>query len=218
MTMRIGILGTGDVGQRLGSGFLSRGHEVKMGTRDPLGNEKARGWADRGGPKASVGTFSEAAIFGEVIVVATLWSGTHSALELAGIGNLKGKVVMDVTNPLVFIEGQPPKLALGHTDSGGEQVQRWLPGARVVKVFNTVGNAHMVDPKFPGGPPDMFVCGDDPEAKALAGKICESFGWPPVIDIGGMEGARLLEPLCILWVRYGLMHNSWNHAFKLLRK
>ncbi|MGZ5428166.1 MAG: NADPH-dependent F420 reductase, partial [Thermoanaerobaculia bacterium] len=99
----------------------------------------------------------------------------------------------------------------------GEQVQRWLPGARVVKVFNTVGNAHMVDPKFPGGPPDMFLCGNDEVARKTAVEICRAFGWN-VIDLGGLDGARLLEPMCILWVKFGILSGSWNHAFKLLRK
>jgi 8-hydroxy-5-deazaflavin:NADPH oxidoreductase len=124
---------------------------------------------------------------------------------------------MDVTNPLDF-SGGGPGLALGHTDSGGEQVQRWLAEARVVKAFNIVGNAHMFRPQFPGGPPDIFICGNDEAAKKTVAQIVTEFGWPPAIDIGGIEGARLLEPLCILWVLYGSRAGSWNHAFKLLRK
>ena len=158
--MNVGILGSGDVGQALGNGFVSRGHSVKLGARE-AGNEKTAAWAAKHPGKGSAGTFREAAAFGEMLVLATHWSGTENALSLAGSENFKGKVVLDVTNPLVFEPGQPPRLALGHTDSGGEQVQRWLPEARVVKVFNSVGNAHMVDPKFPGGPPTMFLCGND---------------------------------------------------------
>jgi predicted dinucleotide-binding enzyme len=214
--MKVGILGSGEVGQALGDGFVSRGHDVKLGAREAT-NEKITKWAAKHGKKASAGTFRDAAAFGEIVVVATLWSGTESALRLAGIENFKGKVVFDVTNPLLFEPNQPPKLALGHTDSGGEQVQRWLPGARVVKVFNIVGNKHMVDPKFPGGPPTMFLCGNDPSARAAAADVCKAFGWETV-DLGGIEGARLLEPMCILWVQYGAVTNSWNHAFKLLRK
>jgi len=214
--MKVGILGSGEVGQALGDGFVSRGHDVKLGARE-AGNEKTTKWAAKHGAKGSAGTFRDAAAFGEVHVLATLWSGTEAALRLAGIENFKGKVVLDVTNPLVLEPNQPPKLALGHTDSGGEQIQRWLPGARVVKVFNTVGNAHMVDPKFPGGPPDMFLCGNDAAARAAAGEICRAFGWN-AIDVGGLEGSRLLEPMCILWVKYGILSGSWNHAFKLLRK
>ena len=106
---------------------------------------------------------------------------------------------------------------LGHTDSGGEQVQRWLPGVNVVKAFNIVGHAHMVEPAFPGGPPDMFIAGNDADAKNTVTEILTAFGWS-TIDAGGIEGARLLEPLCILWVGYGLATGTWNHAFKLLRK
>ena len=214
--MRVGILGSGDVGQALGNGFVSRGHIVKLGARAAR-NEKAAAWAAKHPGKASAGTFKDAATFGETLVVATLWSGTENALSLAGKENFKGKVILDVTNPLVIESGKPPRLALGHTDSGGEQVQRWLPGARVVKVFNTVGNAHMVDPKFRGGPPSMFLCGNDAAARAAVTDVCRAFGWDP-IDLGGLDGARLLEPLCILWVKYGASSGTWNHAFKLLRK
>lgn len=214
--MNIGILGSGGVGQALGDGFVSRGHSVVLGAREKT-NEKAAAWAAKHPGKGTAGTFRDAAAFGETLVLATLWSGTENALSLAGKENFKGKVVLDVTNPLVFEPGKPPRLALGHTDSGGEQVQRWLPEARVVKVFNTVGNAHMVDPKFPGGPPTMFLCGNDGAARAAVTGVCTAFGWETV-DLGGIEGARLLEPLCILWVNYGAASGTWNHAFKLLRK
>ncbi len=215
--MKIGILGTGVVGQALGTGFAHRGHEVKMGSRDPR-NPKALSWVTQAGRNTSAGTFADAAAYGEILVLATLWTATQEVIRQAGPKNFAGKVVMDVTNPLLFGgQGEPPRLALGHTDSGGEQVQRWLPGARVVKVFNTVGAAHMIDPQFPGGPPDMFLCGNDAAAKKTVSDICQSFGWP-AIDIGGIEGARLLEPMCILWVVYGARTGSWNHAFKLLRK
>lgn len=211
---RVGILGSGTVGQTLGGGFVGLGCEVKIGSREP---EKLAGWAKEQGAKASAGTFAEAAAFGEIVVVATLWSGTEHALQLAGSANFAGKVVIDVTNPLVFEPGKPPRLALGTNDSGGEQVQRWLPEARVVKAFNTVGAPHMIHPRFPDGPPDMFYCGNDDAAKETVKEICEAFGWGTV-DAGGIEGARELEPMCILWVGYGARTGTWNHAFKLLRK
>ena len=214
--MRIGIFGTGDVGRALGRGFAMLGHEVKMGSRD-ANNEKAKAWASEVGKLASTGTFSDAAEFAEMAVLATLWSGTENVLRLAGARHLAGKVLIDATNPLVFAPGAPPALALGHTDSGGEQVQRWAPEARVVKAFNTVGHAHMVRPQFPGGPPDMFICGNDAAAKAGVTSILTGFGWN-TIDIGGIDGSRLLEPMCVLWVLYGIRTNTWNHAFKLLRK
>lgn len=215
--MKVGIMGTGDVGRALGSGFVRYGHEALMGSRSAA-NEKAVAWARAAGPKARAGTFADAAAFGDVVLLATLWTGTKSAIDMAGgAAAFAGKVVMDATNPLDFSQGMPPRLALGHTDSGGEQVQRWLPDAKVVKVYNTVGNAHMVDPQFPGGPPDMFICGNDGGAKATVTEICRQFGWP-TIDLGGIEGSRWLEPLCILWVVHGIRTNNWNHAFKLLRK
>ncbi len=212
--MKIGILGSGDVGKALGRGFVSRGHEVKIGSRDP---KKLEGWVKETGAKASAGTFAEAAKFGDLVVLATLWSGTESAIGLAGKESFKGKIVIDATNPLQMNPNGPPSLAVGHTDSGGEQVQRWLPDAKVVKCFNIVGNAHMVDPSFPGGPPDMFIAGNDADAKAKVSEICKSFGWP-TIDMGGIEGARLLEPMCIAWVLYAIKNKTWNHAFKMLRK
>jgi predicted dinucleotide-binding enzyme len=210
--MKVGVLGSGDVGKTLGAGFAGLGHEVKIGSRDP---GKLTDWVEKTGPKASAGTFAEAAAFGEVVVLSTLWTGTEHAIQLADVKNFGGKVVIDTINPLAFDGG--PHLAIGHTDSAGEQVQRWLPGARVVKAFNIVGYAHMVHPDFPGGPPDMFICGNDDGAKQTVTGILKDFGWP-AIDIGGIEGARLLEPLCILWVGYGIRTGTWNHAFKLLRK
>lgn len=211
---KVGILGTGEVGRSLARGFISRGYSVMLGSRD-ADSDKVRDLACDTG--ARTGTFEDAAIFGDIVVLSTLWSGTENALRLAGTKNLAGKIVIDTTNPLVFAPNAPPALTLGHTDSGGEQVQRWLPDARVVKCFNTVGHAHMVDPQFPGGPPDMFLCGNDAGAKTIVSEICRELGWPTV-DIGGIEGSRLLEPLCILWVSYGIRNNSWNHAFKMLRK
>lgn len=214
--MRIGIFGTGDVGRALGKGFAKLGHQVKMGSRD-ANNPKAKAWASETGSGASAGSFADAAQFAEIAVLATLWSGTENALRLAGAQNLAGKVLIDATNPLNFNPPAPPTLALGHTDSGGEQVQRWVPSARVVKAFNIVGNAHMFKPQFPSGPPDMFICGNDGDAKKAVTDLLTAFGWN-TIDIGGIEGARLLEPICVLWVLYGLRTNTWNHAFKLLRK
>jgi predicted dinucleotide-binding enzyme len=212
---RIGILGSGSVGKALGVGFLGLGSEVKIGSREP---EKLAGWVGEQGDRASAGTFAEAAAFGEILVVATLWSGTEHALRLADPKNFAGKVVIDVTNPLDAVEpGKPPRLAVANTDSAGEQVQRWLPGARVVKAFNTVGAALMVQPQFSGGPPDMFLCGDDEAAKKTVSEICTAFGWGTV-DLGGITSARATEPLCILWVGYGIKTNTWHHAFKLLRK
>lgn len=214
--MKIGILGTGNVGKALGNGFIALGHEVKMGSRDAQ-NEKALSWASTSGINASAGTFAEAAEFGDVIVLALNWPGSENAIRLAGPENFAGKVVIDAINPLIFEPAKGPALGIGHTDSAGEQAQRWLPSAHVVKAFNIIGYAHMFKPDFPCGPPDMFICGNDAAAKQTVTGILKDFGWP-AIDIGGIEGSRLLEPMCVLWVGYAFKTGSGNHAFKLLRK
>jgi 8-hydroxy-5-deazaflavin:NADPH oxidoreductase len=214
--MKVSVLGSGGVGQDLGMGFVGRGHEVKMGSRDP-GKEEIKAWLAKAGTRASAGTFGESAAFGEMAVLATAWSGTENALRLAGPANFAGKVVIDVTNPLLFRPNALPELAVAGDDSAGEQVQRWLPGAKVVKAFNAVNHAHMVMPSFPGGPPDMFLCGDDAEAKALVAGICRDFGWG-VIDMGRLDAARLIEPLAMIYIRNAIMTGNWNCAFKLLKK
>ncbi len=215
--MKIGVLGTGDVGKTLANAFLATGHQVMMGSRE-ASNEKALAWAKAAGAgaAASVGTFADAAKFAEVAVLALSWNGAENALKLAGAENLTGKVVIDAINPLTS-GPRGLELAIGHTDSAGEQVQRWLPGGRVVKAFNSVGYAQMFKPAFPDGPPDMFICGDDDAAKKTVTDILMSFGWS-TIDVGGIEGARLLEPLCILWINYAIRSQSYSHAFRLLRK
>jgi predicted dinucleotide-binding enzyme len=214
--MRVGILGTGDVGKALGKGFVTLGDDVKMGSREAK-NEKALAWAREMGAKASVGTFAEAAAFGEIVVLATLGVANESALKLAGPENLRGKVVIDTTNPLDFTAGVPPKLAVTGNDSGGERVQRLLLDAHVVKAFNTVGNAFMFRPSFPGGPPDMFFCGNNDDAKQKVVAILRDFGWG-IVDVGGIESSRYLEAMCMVWVLSGIHTNSWTHAFKLLKK
>jgi predicted dinucleotide-binding enzyme len=213
--MKVGILGTGDVGQALGKGFVASGHEAMLGARS-AGNEKAIAWAKAAGPKAKTGTFAEAAAFGEVVVLATLGVANESALKLAGHDNLRGKVLIDATNPLDFSSGGP-KLAIVGNDSAGEQVQRLVPAAHVVKAFNTVGNANFYEPSLPGGPPDMFYCGNDEAAKKKVDGILKEFGWGTV-DLGGIESSRYLEAMCIAWCIYGVKTGTWTHAFKLLRK
>jgi predicted dinucleotide-binding enzyme len=214
--MKVGILGSGGVGQALGKGFADLGHDVKLGTRDP-NQEKVKMWLAKTGPRVSAGSFAEAAAFGEILILATSWSGTESAIRLAEKKNVAGKVVIDVTNPLKIAPGGPPTLALGHTDSGCEQVQRWLAESHVVKAFNIIGNTFMVNPQFPGGPPDMFICGNDARAKQKVTEILTAFGWS-TIDLGGIESSRYLEPLAMVWITYGFRTNTWTHAIKLLRK
>ena len=206
--MRIGILGSGGVGQSLAAGFVRRGHDVRLGTRRPT---------DRAVKAGTPATYAETAKHAELALLCTPWSGTEHALGLAGADHLAGKVVIDVTNPLETSGGRP-RLALGHRDSGGERVQARLPRSHVVKCFNIINQAYMVDPEFPGGPPDMFLCGNDAAAKQTVTEICHAFGWPSVIDVGGIEGARLLEPLAMLWIECAIRRSSGDHAWKLLRK
>jgi 8-hydroxy-5-deazaflavin:NADPH oxidoreductase len=216
--MKIGILGSGDVGRRLADGFIELGYIVKIGSRNPY-QEKITEWmAKHDRAKVSSGTFAEAASFGELDLIATSWAGTVDAIKMADAKNLVGKVVVDVTNPLDFSKGMPPRLAIGHTDSAGETVQHMLPDSKVVKAFNIVGNPHFIHPDFPGGPPTMFICGNDDQAKkTVIDNILTKFGWES-IDIGGIEGARLLEPLAFLWIMHYFRTGNVNHAFKLLRK
>ena len=215
--MRVGILGSGDVGQTLGSGLIRLGHEVKIGSRDPQ-SAKLNAWLASAGEGASTGTFAEAASFGELVILAVAWPGTENAIRLAKAQNFAGKTVIDTTNPLLFTSaGLPPELAIGHTKSAGEQVQQWLPQSRVVKAFNSIGSAHMVHPAFPGGPPDMPICGNDAGAKKIVSDLLASLGWN-VIDLGNIENSRYLEPLAMVWIAYGFRSGSWGHVFKLLRK
>lgn len=212
---RIAVIGSGVVGQVLADGFLSRGHEVMRGSRDPA---KLADWRARAGVKASAGTFAEAARFGETIVLAVKGDGAESALDLCGADALAGKTVIDTTNP---IAAQPPvngvlRFFTTHDESLMERLQRRFPAARLVKAFSCVGNALMVDPRLPGGPPTMFICGNDDAAKAEVRAILDAFGWETA-DMGRAEAARAIEPLCILWCIPGFTQGSWTHAFKLLR-
>jgi len=214
--MRIGILGTGEVGAALGKGFITLGHDARMGSRNAA-SAKARAWAEQMGSKASIGTFADAASFGEIVVLATLGVASEDALRAAGPERMRAKVIIDATNPLEFAHGMPPKLAVFGNDSGGERVQRMVAEAHVVKAFNTVGSPHMFRPSFPGGPPDMFICGNSRSAKEKVAGLLTDFGWGTV-DVGSIESSRYLEAMCLVWVLHGAQTNSWNHAFKLLKK
>ena len=215
--MKIGVLGTGDVGKALGKGFAALGHEVKMGSRSAT-NEKALACAKEIGSKGSAGTFADAASFGEIVVLATLGIANEEVLRSAGVERFRGKIVIDATNPLDFSGGVPPKHAVAGNDSGGERVQKLLPDAHVVKAFNTVGNAFMFRPEFPGGPPDMFIAGNSEDAKKKVAGILKEFGWGAVHDLGGIESSRYLEAMCMIWVLSAIRGGNWNQAFKLLRK
>ena len=189
---RVGVLGSGEVGRRLAAGFAGRGHHVLIGSRDP-GKPELREWLSGEGAGVEAGTFAE-----------------------AGAKGFSGKVVIDAMNPLDFSGGFPPKLSITGEDSLGERVQRALPDAKVVKAFNTIGNPYFVDPSFSESQPTMLIAGDDEDAKRTVGDALADFGWPDPVDIGGIEGSRELEAICIAWVKIGGARGSWDHGFKLL--
>jgi predicted dinucleotide-binding enzyme len=212
--MRIGVLGSGEVARALADGFVRHGDDVMLGTRDTT---KLVDWADELGAQA--GSFADAAAFGEVVVLAVRGSVAAAVLEAAETDNLAGKPVIDATNPLADRPAEGGVIAY-YTDldrSLMEQLQEQVPDAHLVKAFNQVGNQHMVDPAFEGGPPTMFICGDDADAKRVVTGILERFGWD-VADLGGVQAARAIEPLCMLWCIPGLVEGRWDHAFKLLRQ
>jgi 8-hydroxy-5-deazaflavin:NADPH oxidoreductase len=212
--MRIGVLGTGTVGGRLGSKLVALGNEVKMGSRT-AGNAKAAEWAKANGPRASAGTFADAAKFGEVVFNCTAGAVSLEALKQAGAKNLAGKVLVDVGNPLDFSKGMPPTLTVCNTDSLGEQIQRAFPDAKVVKALNTMGNELMVDPGLVPGEHDTFLCGNDPQAKVV--EILRAFGWKTPIDVGDITGARGLEMMLPVWVRLMGTLKTRNFNFKIAK-
>jgi 8-hydroxy-5-deazaflavin:NADPH oxidoreductase len=213
--MKVGVLGSGDVAKALAAGFIKHGHETMVGTRDTA---KLAEWV-RANPKAATGSFSEAAAFGEVVVLAVKGSVAADVLRAAGSKNLDGKLVMDATNP---IADAPPtngvlKFFTTFDESLMERLQREFPGVHFVKAFNSVGNGQMVNPQYKGGRPTMFICGNDDGAKVIAVQILEQFGWETA-DMGKVESARAIEPLCMLWCSLGFTKNEWTHAFKLLHQ
>lgn len=212
---KIAVIGSGAVGQTLADGFLKHGHAVMRASREP---GKLESWKKGAGERASTGTFAEAARFGDVVVLAVKGTAAEEAVELAGVDALAGKLVIDTTNP---IANAPPENGVlsfftGPNESLMERLQKKAPGAHLVKAFSCVGNVLMVNPQLPGGPPTMFICGNDARAREKTGAILKVFGWD-VADMGVAAAARAIEPLCMLWCIPGMTQNSWMHAFKLLR-
>ncbi len=211
---KIGIIGSGVVAKTLGSGFIKHGYEVMLGTSDA---GKLADWKNNSG--GSVGTFAEAAAFGELLVLAVKGAHAESALNRAGLQNLAGKTILDATNP-IDEKSAPEKGVLkfftDYNSSLMEQLQNVASDAHFVKAFSCVGSALMVDPKLQGGPPSMFICGNNDAAKQEATELLQKIGWE-VEDMGAAEAARAIEPLCILWCIPGFLKNQWMHAFKLLR-
>lgn len=215
--MKIAVLGTGGVGETIGSKLVQLGHEVMMGSRS-ASHEKGLAWVKATGQKATLGTFADAASFGELSFNCTSGFGSVSALESAAAG-LKGKLLIDVSNPLDFSKGFPPTLFAGNTDSLGEQAQRALPESKVVKALNHVTASLMVDAKrVAGGDHDALICGNDAAAKAQVTKILkEWFGWQSVIDLGDIAQARGMESYLALWVRlFGAIHTP-DFNIKVMR-
>jgi predicted dinucleotide-binding enzyme len=209
--MKVGILGSGDVGKTLAAGFLKHGHAVTIGTRTP---DKLAEWGQKN-PRGQIGGFDDAGKFAELIVLAVKGTVARDALFAAGAGNLNGKIVIDATNP---IADAPPvngvlKFFTDLNESQMEVLQREFADARFVKAFNSVGAACMVNPQF-SGTPTMFICGNDDAAKKAVAGILAQFGWETA-DMGKVEAARAIEPLCMLWCIPGFLRNDWFHAFKM---
>lgn len=198
--MRIGVLGTGVVGQTLAGKLVELGHEVKLGSRSAT-NEKAAKWVGERGARASQGTFADAAAFGEIVFNCTSGDVSLAALGAAGAANLAGKPLVDVANPLDFSTGRPPSLFVCNTDSLAEKIQATFPDARVVKALNTMNADVMVNPSLVPGPHDVFICGNDAAAKVVASELLRSFGWKNIIDLGDLTGARGMEMILPVWLR-----------------
>jgi predicted dinucleotide-binding enzyme len=208
---RVGVIGSGAVGRALAAGFAARGHEVTIGTRDPEDNDDLQAWAAQH-DNVAIGHFAAAAETGEVVVLATRGTAVEQAIATAGAQHFAGKLVIDATNPLAPGPAGAPGLAVGHTDSGGETVQRALPEAHVVKCFNTVNNRLMVNPGLAGGRQPMFIAGNDAAAKTTVTELLDDFGWD-AFDVGPIEQSRQLESLVLLWVAVGQARGAWDHAF-----
>jgi predicted dinucleotide-binding enzyme len=213
--MKVGVLGSGDVAKTLAGGFLKHGHKVMLGSRTPA---KLLDWAKQN-PQGTVGTFAETAKFGELVVLAVKGAVAEEAIRAAGPSNLAGKPLVDATNP---IADAPPvngvlKFFTNLDDSLMERLQREFPEIHFVKAFNSVGHTLMINPQFKGGKPTMFICGNHDSAKTTVRTILDQFGWETA-DMGKVEAARAIEPLCMLWLIPGFLRNEWSHAFKLLRQ
>ncbi|MCP4398489.1 MAG: NAD(P)-binding domain-containing protein [bacterium] len=213
--MKIGIIGSGIVGKALAAGFIKYEYEVMVGSRDP---GKLAAWKNEISERLQTGDFAETASFGDIIVLATKGTAAEAAIELAGISSLTGKVVIDTTNPIADAEPVNGVLTFftGPNRSLLEKLQSLAPEAHFVKAFNSVGSAFMVDPQFGREKPSMFICGNDDAAKKQVHGILDRFGWD-IEDMGMMEAARAIEPLCMLWCIPGFRENRWTHAFKLLK-
>lgn len=212
-TLKIGVIGSGQVARVLASGFLKHGHQVMVGSRDP---KKLDDWKSKA-PGGQTGSFADAASFGDVIVLAAKGTAAEDIVKSMA-DKLDNKIVIDATNPIAEV---PPvngvlQFFTSLNDSLMERLQKLAPKARFVKAFNSVGNSLMINPTLPSGKPSMFICGNDDAAKRTVTEILDQFGWES-LDFGKVESARAIEPLCMLWCIPGFLRNEWTHAFKLVR-
>lgn len=217
MTIKtVAVLGSGSVGQVLADGFLKHGYAVMRGSREP---SKLAEWKSKAGANASIGTFEEAAKYGQVLVLAVKGTAAEAVIQGLSADAVKGKTILDATNPIA--EAPPTNGVLtfftGPNDSLMERLQKIAPDANFVKAFSSVGNAMMINPDYNGVRPTMMICGNSDSAKAEATTILNQFGWDSE-DMGAVESARAVEPLCMLWCTLGFRKNQWTHAFKLLKK
>jgi predicted dinucleotide-binding enzyme len=217
--MRVGVLGTGIVGHTLASKLTELGHHVRMGSRR-AGGEKASAWAASAGARGSEGSFADAASYGDLVIVATAGAHVLDVLRAAGSGNLAGKVLIDVSNPLDFSAGFPPTLSVCNSDSVGEHVQREFPDARVVKTLNTVNAGVMVNPGMIPGGSNIFVSGNDAAAKREVRSLLGEIGWPDkdIVDLGDITTARGPEMYLALWVRLMGPMGSGHFNIRLVRE
>jgi len=216
--MKIGIIGTGIVGRTLATGFLQLGHDVLLGTRNVQKEEVKKYLVENS--RALAGSFNDAAKFGDLIVLAVAGRIAKDAIDMTEKKNFSGKTIIDTTNPISQEPAQNGvlKYFTAQNDSLGEQIQKWLPDAHVVKCFNSVGNVFMTNGnQFGNILPTMFICGNNPEAKEKVTDILTAFNWETE-DCGMIEASRAIESLCVLWCIPGFLHNKWMHAFKILRK
>ncbi|MFL5764287.1 MAG: NADPH-dependent F420 reductase [Bacteroidia bacterium] len=215
---KIAILGTGMVGSTIGSKMIQLGYSVMMGSRTDS-NEKARAWVEQNGASASTGTFSDAAQFGEVIFICAKGEITLEMLRTAGPQHFAGKTVIDISNPLDFSKGMPPRLIpeLCNTNSLGEEVQKLLPKANVVKTLNIVNCLVMVDAAKSGGEPSMFMSGNNAETKEEVKAILQQFGWKDIIDLGDITTARGTEMMLPIWLRTWMATGAGHLAFKVVK-
>lgn len=214
--MKIGVIGGNEAGQDIAAGLVELGHDVMLGGH--VGDLDLKAWAKKiPEHKGKIGTTTEAASHAEVVILSAAWHASEDVLQQIR-PELAGKILIDISTPLIFEDDGPPTLSFGHDISGGEMVQQSLPDSHVVKALNFISHRHIFRPKYKDGTPSMFICGNNASAKEFVSELLDEMGWEDVTDLGPIEKSRLLEPLCLLWIEYGLAHDTWDHAISILKK